>query len=143
MGIATRIERIISKGQLVPLHFSQSALAISQTDVQLGTGDDLGTAAGYRMPFAGEIIAITYVLSTAKTAGVMTVGPTVGGTEIASARQTVANASVGGGSNFKRGTSQFPAGSVIGVELTTDASFLPITADLVAVVWVLLSIEGV
>lgn len=143
MAIASMMTSEIAKGQMIPLHFSQTDLAVSQTDVQLGTGDDAGTAAGYVMPFAGEIIAISYLLSTNKTAGVMTVGPTINGTESASLTQTVANATSSGTEKTRRGSVPFAVGSSIGAELTTDASFLPITADLVVTVWVILSLEGI
>jgi hypothetical protein len=140
MGLSTRIERIISKGQLVPLEFGQANVAISQSDVQL-VGNQ---TAGYVMPFAGEIVAVTYLLSANKTAGVMTVGPTVGGTEVASLRVTAANAAASGRSVVKRLTATFAAGAEIGVELTTDANFLPAaSAELNVVVWVILSLEGI
>jgi hypothetical protein len=140
MGLSTRIERIISKGQLVPLEFGQANVAISQSDVQL-VGNQ---TAGYIMPFAGEIVAVTYLLSANKTAGVMTVGPTVGGTEVASLRVTAANAAASGVLNVKRLTATFAKGAEIGAEITTDANFLPAaSAELNVVVWVILSLEGI
>lgn len=140
MGLTTRIERIISKGQLVGLEFGQGNVAISQSDVQL-VGNQ---ASGYIMPFAGEIVAVTYLLSANKTAGVMTVGPTVGGTEVAALRVTAANAAASGVTTVRRLTSTFAKGAEIGAEITTDASFLPAaSAELTVTVWVILSLEGI
>lgn len=138
--LTTRIERIIAKGQLVPLNFGQTNVAISQVDVQLVAEQ----ADGITMPFAGEIVAVTYALSANKTAGVMTVGPTVGGTEVSTLTVTAANGTATGRKLVKRRTAAFAAGAVIGAEITTDASFLPAaSAELNVTVWVILSIEGI
>lgn len=142
MGIATRIERIIAKGQLVPVMFGTNDIAISQTDVQLPAFT--GNAVGSIMPFAGEIVAVTYLLSANKTAGILTIGPTVGGVEKTALTITAANAVAKGTKLIKRGNLPFAAGSELGAEVTTDANFLPTgSADLTVTVWVLLSIEGI
>jgi hypothetical protein len=138
--LTTRIERIIAKGQLVGLEFGQANVAVDQTNVQL-VGNQ---TAGYVMPFAGEIVAVTYLLSANKTAGVLTVGPTVGGTEVAALTVTAANTAASGTKRVPRRTATFAAGSEIGVEITTDANLLPAaSAELNVVVWVILSIEGI
>ena len=138
--LATRIERIIAKGQLVGLPFGQTNVAISQTDVQL-VGNQ---TAGYIMPFAGEIVAVTYHLNANKTAGVLTIGPTVGGTEISALTMTAANATAVGTKLVKRRTAAFSAGAEIGAEITTDANLLPAgSSELCVTVWVVLSMEGI
>ena len=138
--LATRIERIIAKGQLVPLNFGQTNVAISQTDVQLVAEQ----ADGIVMPFAGEIVAVTYALNANKTAGILTVGPTVAGTEISALTVTAANGTAVGRKVVRRRTAGFAAGAVIGAEITTDANFLPAaTAELNVTVWVILSVEGI
>lgn len=139
-----RIERIISKGQLVPLHFLQDAVAASQTDAQLAIIDATGAAANdsYCMPFAGEIVAVSYVLSAAGGAGAFTIGPTIDGTEKTALQQTVGTTAEGR-KTVPRGTISFAAGDQIGAEITTDGSWDGTSSDLLVTVWVLLYLEGI
>lgn len=142
MGLTTRVERIIAKGQLVPLTFGINDLAVSQTDVQIP--HFTGNTNGVVMPFAGEIIAVSYNLSANKTAGVLSIGPTVGGTERSVNTITAANSVNGARKVVRRLSSTFSAGAEIGVEVTTDASFAAgANPDLSVTVWVLLSVEGI
>lgn len=141
-----QVERIISKGQLVPLSFMQDAVAASQTDVQLpiaevnaGAGNQI---VGYIAPFAGEIVAISWNLTAAGTTGTFTIGPTVGGTEKTGLTQTVGTAASGRGV-VQRGSIPFNAGDEIGAEITTGGTWDGTSADLCVVVWALLYIEGV
>ena len=141
-----QIDRTIAKGQLVPLVFMQDAVAASQTNVQLpiaevnaGAGNGI---VGYIAPFAGEVLGISWNLTAAGTAGVFTIGPTVGGTESASLTQTVGTAA-SGRATVLRGSLPFAAGAEIGAEITTDGSWDGTSSDLCVVVWVLLYIEGV
>lgn len=141
-----QIERTISKGQLVPLSFQQDAVAASQTDAQLAVSEvnaGAGNAVdGYVMPFAGEVIAISGRLSAAATAGTLTVGPTVGGTEKTALTQTVTTGQSPYGRAI-RGTVPFAAGDLVGAEITTDGSWDGTTADLAVTVWVILYLEGI
>ncbi len=83
-----QIIRKTSKGQLVPLQFMQDAVAASQTNAQL-EHENGQLALGYEMPFAGEIVAISFLLSAAGSAGVFTIGATINGTEDADTTITV------------------------------------------------------
>lgn len=141
-----QIDRTIAKGQLVPLVFMQDAVAASQTDVQLpiaevnaGAGNAI---VGYIAPFAGEVLGITWNVSAAGTAGVFTIGPTIGGTEKTTLTQTVGTAASGRGT-VMRGTVPFVAGNEIGAEITTDGSWDGTSSDLCVVVWCLLYLDGV
>lgn len=137
-----QIERITSRGQLVPVVFVQDALAANQTNVQL-TVQDAGVAVdGLSMPFAGEIVGLSYDLSAAGSAGTLTIGASIGGTEVAATTQTVTTA-VAGRPTFARGSVPFAAGDKLGVEITTDGSWNGTTADLVVILWVLLYLEGI
>lgn len=144
MSRATQIERVIAKGQLVPLAFGQDAVAASQTDVQLpvAVGEASQAVTGYTMPFEGEIVAVTADLSAAATAGSLTVGATVGGTEKADPTLSITTETTKSDKAL-RGAATFAAGDVIGAEITTAAGWDAITADLSVVVWVLLHIEGI
>lgn len=139
-----QVERIIAKGQLVRYSFSEDAVAASQTDAQLAIINATGAAANseYIMPFAGEIVAVTYGLTAAGTAGVFTIGPTIAGTEKTALTQTVGT-TTSGRKKAARGTVPFAAGDAIGAEITTDGSWDGTTADLQVDVFVLLYLEGI
>lgn len=140
----TTITRTTSKGQLVPLYFCQDAVAASQTNVQLFTpGEQVAALVeGYEMPWAGEIVAVSYTLSAAGSAGVFTIGATVDGTEDADTTITVGTVAA---SSLKvaRGLAPFAAGASIGAEITTDGSWDGTTADLGVIVWVLQYIDSI
>ena len=139
-----QIDRTIAKGQLVALSFNQVDVAASQTDAQLlvseATGSPVNTE--YIMPWAGEVIGISYALSAAGSAGVFTVGPTINGTEVASLTQTVGTTTEGR-AVVARGTAAVAAGDNIGAEITTDGSWNGTTADLLVTVWVLQYLSGI
>lgn len=140
----TQITLDTSKGQLVPYVFGQDALAASQSNVQLPVvaGEASQVNAGYTMPFAGEIVAVAAQLSAAGSAGSLTIGATVGGTEDADTTLTVTTAT-NPYQTVKRGAATFAAGAELGCEITTDASWNGTSADLVAVVYVLHYLEGI
>ncbi len=138
------IIRSTSRGQLVPLIFAQDAVAASQTNVQLVVPGETTTplVEGYEMPFAGEIVALSYTLNAAGTAGVFTIGATVNGTEDADSTVTVGT-NAASYTVIPRGAIKFVAGDSLGAEITTDGSWDGTTADIVVVAWVLLYIEGI
>lgn len=136
------ISRETSKGQLVGIPFVQDALAASQTDVQLTAQDAAVAVDGITAPWDGEIVGISYDLSAAGSAGSLTVGATIGGTEDADTTQTITTAT-SGGVKIPRGKCPFVAGSILGVEITTDGSWNGTTADLVVTLWVLFQMDGI
>lgn len=141
-----QIDRTIAKGQLVPLVFMQDAVAASQTDVQLPISEVNAGAANavdaYTMPFAGEIVGISYRLTAAGTTGAFTIGPTIGGTEQAGLTVTVGT-TTSGRATVVRDTYRFEAGALIGAEITTAAGWDGTTADLGVTVWVMLYLDGI
>ena len=141
-----QMERVISAGQLVPLVFMQNAVAASQTDVQLSIAEVAAGAAnaadGYTMPFPFDIVAVSYFLTAAGSAGVFTIGPTIDGTEKTDLTQTVGTTTEGSASVPREKVRGLRLNQV-GVEITTDGSWDGVTADLVVVVWVLLYMEGI
>lgn len=138
------IIRSTSRGQLVPLIFAQDAVAASQTNVQLVVPGETTTplVEGYEMPFAGEIVALSYTLSTAGAAGVFTIGATVNGTEDADSTVTVGT-NAASYTVIPRGAIKFVAGDSLGAEITTDGSWDGTTSDLSVVLWVMLYVEGI
>lgn len=132
--------------QLVGLTFMQDAVAASQSDVQLGIAEVASGATnavvGYTMPWSGTIVAISAHLSAAATAGTLTVGATVGGTEGSDPTLTITTETAKS-DTATRGTAAFAANAVIGAEITTDGSWDGTSADLGVTVWVLLDVTGV
>lgn len=138
-------EQIAARGQIVPLLFVQDNVAASQTDVQLNIQEVASAAAllieGLTMPWAGSVVGISVDLSAAASAGQLTVGVTIGGTEAAATTQTITTATAAR-AVFQADAVRFVAGDKLGVEITTNAGWNATTADLAVVVWVLLDCQG-
>lgn len=139
------IIRNTSKGQLVPLYFGQDAVAASQTNVELpiviGEASQAVTT-GYEMPWDGEVVGVSFTLSAAGSAGTLTVGASINGTEDADTTITITTAAAGY-QRVPRGNAKFSAGDNIGAEITSDGSWNGTTSDLAVTVWVLLQLEGI
>ena len=141
-----QINNALSKYQLVPLFFGQAAIADAQTSVALYTVETHGAVAlttiGYVMPFAGEVIAVSFGLDLAGSAGAVTVVPTIDTTACTDPSAAIATTEVAASDICDRGTNHFAKNALIGADLTT-AGWDGTTADLQAVVWVLLNIAGI
>ena len=141
-----QIDNTLSRWQLVPLYFSQAAVAASQTNVQLYTSEVatplvlLNT--GYVMPWEGKIVAISANLDTAATAGSLTVGATVGGTEGSDPTLSITTETEKY-DTAPRTAARFAVGAVIGAEITSSATWDATTSDLNVIVWVLLKVSGI
>lgn len=131
---------------LVALRFMQDAVAASQTNTQLNVAEVASGATnacdGIAMPWAGTIVGISYQLSAAGTAGTLTIGPTVNGTESADPTLAVTTGTSGTDTAL-RGAATFAAGDLIGAEITTDGSWDGTSSDLVVTVFVLCELTGV
>ena len=147
----TAIERIISKGQLIALHFGQADVADSQTAVAMNvvevrdaaaTADDVLAVPGYTLAFDFEIVGISVRSSTARTAGTLTADATIDGTVTGLQAALNATDTTAAYATQPRESDRGVAGSYVGVKLTT-ASWTPITADIVVPVWVLAYLEGI
>lgn len=138
------ITRDTSRGQLVPLTFGQDAVAASQTDVQLPVviGEASQAVGGYTAPWGGEVVGLSFALDAAGSAGTMTLGASIDGTEDADTTLTVTT-SAGTYKRIPRGKCTFIAGQAIGVELTTDGTWNGTSSDLVVQLWVLFYLEGI
>lgn len=142
-----QIERITARGQLVGFTFLQDAVAASQTNANLPvveTGATSGTTsiAGYVAPFAGEVIGVSAKVSSAATAGSLTIGPQIDGTED-TALQLSITTETEKSNTVPRGTIKFDKDAEIGAEITTDGSWDGTSSDLGVVVWVLLEVDGI
>lgn len=126
--------------------FWLDGVAASLTDAQLplAPGDALPDywPDGIVAPFDGQITAISARLSSAASAGSLTIGPTINGTEKSTLTQTVTTATSARG-RVARDSVQFVAGDVIGVEVTTSGSWNGTTVGLVVMVWTILTVEAI
>ena len=132
--------------KMVALSFMQDNVAASQTDVQLLVAEVASAANnacdGITVPWAGTIVAVSFQLSAAGSAGTMTIGATVNGTEAADPTLSVTTAATGY-DTASRGAATFAAGDRIGAEITTDGSWNGTSSDLVVTVWCLVEVSGV
>lgn len=115
--------------------FYDTNVDASQTNVQLaivGAGN-----AGWIAPCAGSVVALAWKLSAAGSAGALSIGATVGGTEDTDTTQAITTAA-SGYAQFDRNAVRFAAGAELGVEITTDGSWNGTTADLDVSLFVLL-----
>ncbi len=140
-----QVERVIAKGQIVPLQFSEDAVAASQTNAQMAAiaVDTVSSLVlSYAMPWDGEVIGISAAIDTAASAGQLDIGATIGGTEDADSTISITTET----EKYKaipRGKVPFSAGDVIGAELTTNAGWNGTASDLIVQVWVVLYVEGI
>jgi len=115
--------------------FTDENVAASQTDAQLVL---LAGLDGVVMPKAGYVIGMTGSLSAAATAGSLTVGVSIDGTEDSDTTQTVTTGQEINATFKVDDGIRFTAGQQIGVEITTssDPAWDGTTADLAVWVWV-------
>lgn len=142
-----QIERIISRGQLVPLMFTQDAVADAQSAAAMNiieTGATLGTlgAQEYKMPWEFEIVGISILSDSARTAGTLTVDATINGTATGLTAVLDATNTTHHHKVQARDSDKGAAGDRVGVKLTTS-SWTPVAADIVVTVWVIAYLEGV
>lgn len=140
-----QIEAIAAKGQVIPFIFCQHSVANSQTDVQLNVieaGNQLLGVTGISMPFAGQIIGMSVDLSAAASAGQLTVGVTVNGTEKSITTQTFTTGTAAR-PVFARDAVPVVAGDLLGVEITSNAGWNGTSSDLLVIVYVLAEISGI
>lgn len=133
-----------SKGQMIGLLYGQHTVAASQNNVQIpiAIGEKDGAVDGVTAPFSGRIVAIGASTSAAATAGTLSIGATIGGTEDADTTFTITTET---DKSFivPRNQAKFAAGSRIGCEITTSATWNATTADLAVIVYVLYDVVGI
>jgi hypothetical protein len=135
-----QITNELAKGQVVALKFFQANVSASQTDVQIKESSN--QVDGLSMPFAGEVLAVCSDLSSAATAGTLSVGATINGTEDSDTTGSITTATAKV-VKVPRGKAKFNAGDKLGVEITTSGTWDGTTADLAVVVYVQLDLVGI
>ena len=117
----------------IPAYFMQADVAANQAAVALNV---LGLAGNTEitLPKGGSIVGISIASNDARTAGTLTVDATINGT--ATGLQAVLDATNTQyhHANQVKDTDTFSAGDRVGVKITTDAGWLPVTADIVVLV---------
>lgn len=140
------ISNSTSKGQLVAFTFAQDAVAASQTDAQLYAMEVSGAVYlavdEYYAPWNGDVVAVTYDLSAAGSAGNLSIGATINGTEDADTTIAITT-SQRGKKLIARGKCPIAAGQYVGAEITTDGSWNGTASDLLVTVYVLFYMEGI
>lgn len=145
MGKATQIERNIDLGQVAQFMFSQDAVADAQAAVAMNileVAATVLTTTEYVIPWEFSVVGIGVVSDLARTAGTLTADATINGTVtgvqgILDATNTFRDTGV-----QPRGFAVGAAGDRIGVKLTT-ASWTPVAADIVVVVYAIVGLEGI
>lgn len=136
----------LSRWQLVPLVFGQSAVAASQSAAALYAQEVHGAVVldnlGYTMPYEGYVVGVSLNLTAPATGGTLTVAPTIDTVVTTDPSLSVTTAVVGK-DMCQRATNHFAANAVIGAKLTTSADWTAETMDLLVQVWVLLKISGI
>lgn len=124
--------------EAVPYTFFQDNVSASQSGVQI---PNVGASSSveYMLPIDGEIVAITIFSTQARSGGTLTVVPSVNGVAVSNlsavldATRDQDNIQVAPyGDNSLGGRNKR-----LGVEITTDGSWAPTTADITVQVWVL------
>ena len=141
MGRARQMERIIAKGQLVPLVFYQSSVASSQTDLALGIIGSAVTA--YTLPWEFEVVGAAVESSATVSAGAGSLAVLIDGNagltlSLDSTVNTDRDSAVA-----ERGRYVGARGSAVSVEITTDSDFNTSSGELAVTVFVLAHLEGV
>ncbi|NIT59330.1 MAG: hypothetical protein GWN00_24840 [Aliifodinibius sp.] len=118
-----------------PYQFWQQNVAASQSAVAINAS--ISTNSEYTMELDGSVIGIAIASNAARTAGTLTVDATVNGT--ATSLQAILD---GSNTTYHYATQlpeadTFSAGDRLGVDITTDGSWTPTTADIVVTVIVL------
>lgn len=134
----------MADGNVVALPFVVANLAASQTDAALeASAVGVVGVTGIVMPAAGYIVGLAVESNAARTAGTADFRPSVAGTAVSGAAATDLQAILDA-TNTTRVTSRatvrnvatFTAGQRVGVVVTTDGTWAPITADILVTLFV-------
>lgn len=145
MSRATQIERHIAKGQLVPLTFTQDAVADAQAAVAMNLVEVAATVLGVQeitVPWEFEVVGISVTSDAARLTGTLTADATINGTATGLQAALDATNTLRDTGTQPRGSDVGSAGGRVGVKLTTD-TWTPVTADIAVTVWVLVHLEGI
>lgn len=141
MGRARQMERIIAKGQLVPLVFYQNSASSSQTDVALGIIGSAATA--YTLPWEFEVVGATVESGATVSDGSGSLAVLIDGNAGLTLTLDKVNNTDRDSAVAERGRYVGARGSAVSVEITTDSDFDNSSGEIVVTVFVLVHLEGV
>lgn len=138
------ITRDISKGSILKYVFGRADVAASLTDSAV-LNADASTNVDYPMLWAADVVGLAYTFSAAPTAGTASMTVTVNGTKNATTTKSfvVDSSTRTGVFLIPRGAVTVKAGDRLGLVITTNAGWLPITTDLTVAVAVVHYVEGI
>lgn len=117
------------------LTFFQNNVAASQSGVVLDAG--LGAISEHVMSLTGHIIAASIFSNDERTAGELSVSPTIDGTELDDELVLDATDTEEATIEIEKSLSSFfLSGQRIGAKITTDSSWAPTTADIIVSIMV-------
>ena len=137
----------------IKVTFMQSDAAVSQTNVALTVAevrdaaaavDDQNAVSQVAIPFPFDIVAISASASAARTAGTLTVEPSINGTGSGFSASIDATNTQWVTAKQPRGSDRGVAGDRVGCVITTTAAWAPATADVCVEVWIVpSSLDGI
>lgn len=133
--------------QLLALPFSLvNVPANTTTELQMwgDTALALGTPR-IGAPWGGDIVGVSYRMSTAITAGgasALRIQATVGGASVWTAHTLTTTSPVSGEATQMLGTDTITAGQQLGLQVVTSSTFTPTSLDLACLLWIALRFDG-
>lgn len=122
--LARRLNEVTAS---VALGFFQDNAAAGQSSVALSNGM---TTRGYCAAVAGSVVSVTVKSNAARSAGTLTIEPTINGTGVGITAVLDATNTTSHFTTQDAGLDTFAAGDNIGAIITTDGSWAPTTADI-------------
>lgn len=120
-------------GYKQPFNFMQSDVAANQTAIAIDVCGLSGNTE-YVMSYDGSVLGISIASNDARTAGTLIVDVTVNGTATGLQAQVDGTNTQYHSATQAKDTDSFSAGDRIGVKITTDGTWAPVTADIVVTV---------
>jgi len=145
--MAGRLPVVPPSVTLSGIRYARYAIAANLTDQQLNVqevnADATQSVSGVTAPFPGWIVGISVDLSEGATAGQLTAGLTINGTEQPDTTQTITT-ETSKTATFPAASYNIPfaAGDVLGAEITSDDSWDGTSSDIVVTAWVIFNLAG-
>lgn len=120
---------------LFPLLFTRANIAANLSAVALATADG---GDGYTMPFEGDVVGISVRLNASRTNGTLSLSSLKNGAIPSGGPTNDIDATVTQQDHhaIEHGVVSFEAGDRLGIQIDTDSSWAPSTADGTFVLWV-------
>ncbi len=128
---------------LVPIPWSTLNLGAGVTNELIPSDNALALAfPRITCPWAGSIVGMSYRISTALTAGTLSLRAWVAGSEVWTAHSLTSASPATDEATQAPGTDAFTAGQTIGINAVTNGAFLPTSMDIHVTLWLLVTYDG-